>query len=167
MCGQRALVGLVVGAGRELVRQVVQQAVVFGRGERCVERQVRLRDRECALDFVVGDIQLVGESLRRSARDPAPARAQTNACRCDAARPRGSAVRVRLRLCSASACRIALADPPDRVGDELDAFGLIEFVRGANPGYGDRQSPSTPLVPTRFCVEVARRYQNQGSPWAI
>ena len=52
--GEGAVVRLVVGPGRELVREVVEQPIVLARRDGRVEREVRLGDREGALDLLVG-----------------------------------------------------------------------------------------------------------------
>src|SRR5690606_10325594 len=129
--GEGAVVGLVVGPGGELVRQVVEEPVVLARRDGGVEREVGLGDREGALDLLVGELELVGdlldggfaaELLEQDGGPPADAVEGAGAVEGDA----DDAALLREGL------EDGLADPPHGVGDELDALGLVELPGGAD-----------------------------------
>src|SRR5688572_4217117 len=58
---QSPIVRLVIRAGRKLVGQIIQQAVVLVWGERRIEREVRLRNGQGAGNFLVRKLQLFGD----------------------------------------------------------------------------------------------------------
>src|SRR5690606_36331588 len=95
------------------------------------EREVRMGDREGALDLLVGEIQLVGDLL--DGRLAAKLLEQDGGPPADAVQGPGAVERdaddaALLR----EGLEDRLPDPPDGVGDELDALGLVELPGGAD-----------------------------------
>src|SRR5690606_29156330 len=126
---QRALIGLVVGAGRELVGQVVEQAVVLAGRQRGIQRQVGLRDCERALHLLVRQVELLGDLLDRGL---APQLLQQGGRPLPDAVQRSCAVERHAHDAALLGQRLqdGLPDPPDGVRDELDALRLVELVGG-------------------------------------
>ncbi len=120
------VVDLVVGAGRECVGEVVEELPVLAGDEGRVQRQVHLRHGQGVAHLVLGHLhlarelgegrlapQLLGER-RRAPADP------VHGARAGERHPHDP------RLLGES-LQDRLADPPDGVGDELDALGLVEL----------------------------------------
>src|SRR5213079_2802793 len=122
---------LVVGTGVLGIREVVEQLVVLTRGEGRVEREVRLRDRERLRHLLLGAVHPLGDLF--DGRLAAELLQERGRALADPVQRAGPVQRhphdARLlgpRL------ENRLPDPPDRIGDELDALGLVELVGGAD-----------------------------------
>src|SRR2546421_6685870 len=125
--GERVLEDLIVRPGALRVGEVVEQLVVLAGGEGSIEGEVRLRDGQRFGDFILGDIhafsdlfhgRLAAELLQERGRALADAMQRPGAVERHAHDARLLGERLEDRL----------ADPPHGVGDELDAFGLVELV---------------------------------------
>ena len=135
------------GPGVLSVGEIVEQLVVFARGKRRIERQSgSARWRGLLLHLFHRDVHPLGDLGRRrfaselleQGRGPladpmqGPSPVERN--------PDDPAL---LR----QGLKNGLPDPPDRVGDELDALGLVELVRRADEAevaLVDRRCPMTP-----------------------
>ena len=125
------LEGLVVRAGILGVRQIVEELVVLARRERRVQREVTLRDGERLGHLFFRDVHPLGDLLHGGlAAQLLEQRGRTLA---DAVQ-RPGAVQGHAHDAALLGERLedGLTDPPDRVGDELDALGFVELVGRAD-----------------------------------
>ena len=120
-----------VGAGILGIGQVVEELVVFAGSERRVEREVVLGDGEGLLHLLHRDVHALGDLGRRGLA--AQLLEQRGRPLADAVeRPRAVERHPHDAALLGQRLEDGLPDPPDRVGDELDALGLVELVRRAD-----------------------------------
>src|SRR5690606_6883187 len=115
---QRLRIQLVVGAGGELIGDVVQQLPILPRHQRRIEREVRLRHREGVLDLLLREVQLLRDLLERGF--PPELLGQGGGALADPVkRPRPTERHTYDPRLLRESLEDRLADPPDGVGDEL------------------------------------------------
>src|SRR5439155_7056933 len=128
---QRLLERDLVGRRIHVVGQIIEQAIILARRHRCVERQVHLGDHHRFGDFVFADVEtfrdlgiawLATELLQQTARSFADAMKSAGAVQGDTDDSRLLGQRL----------KDGLANPPNRVRNELDPLRLVELVRSAN-----------------------------------
>src|SRR4051794_16459227 len=127
--GQSVLEGLGVGAGVLGVGQVVEELVVFAGSERRVEGKMILGNGQRLLHLLHRDVHSLGDLGRGGL--PSQLLQERGGSLPDPMQRPGSIQRhpddpalLGQRL------QNGLANPPDRVRDELDALGLVELVGG-------------------------------------
>ena len=125
-------VGRLVGQRRVLVREEVAELRLLLVADRLLERDRRLRRAQDLLDLVERQVEVARDLDRQSARGRARARSlRSERTILFSFSTTWTGIRI-VRALVGERARDRLADPPGRVGRELEALALVELLGGAH-----------------------------------